>query len=354
MVMLLGLLFLLLDMSNTSKMRNMTSLDTFSSQVACTDHSDCTSLGHMYRCLLYRCADYTDTRLVLCSGEEECGDEQQCYMNHLLPLPSGLCLPYSSLHPCSFQADCHAFHGHPHCCGGWCCPTSYFRQLRNFSCSTNLQCRVWKTGQFCCPDSRCCHSLPDYNAYYADYSALRYEDTYAYTVEEEYYYQYTAPAKEGTASDEDQNIIEGFVEEEANRKTEEAKVTKEEKELVRKHFDYNEQTEGGQKLTEKDDNQSMNMVPIDHLNDKKSIKTKVKSLKYFVSDITLLIEAGGSKDMNNTKDTDEGEGETGDSKDSKSDSRNWLASGAENSVLTGGLYSFGFIFMTYFRRITKI
>ena len=38
-----------------------------------------------------------------------------------------------------------------------------------------MQCRAWSTGQYCCPDSICCHSLPDYQDYYAyDYDTLQY------------------------------------------------------------------------------------------------------------------------------------------------------------------------------------
>ena len=116
-----ALLLILLDKSNMSS--NMSSL-------ACTDHSDCIALGHRYGCLLYKCTDYTDPRLVLCGVEDDCEDGYQCYRHHILPIPSGLCLPSSVLHPCSFQADCHAVQEHHHCCGGWCCPTPYFRQVQ--------------------------------------------------------------------------------------------------------------------------------------------------------------------------------------------------------------------------------
>ena len=101
------------------------------------------------------------------------------------------------------------------------------RQWRDFSCSTNLQCRVWMTGQFCCPDSRCCHSLPDYNAYYADYSTVRYEDTYAYTWEGEY----QAVTSDGEVTDivdtedvHDKIATQDGIEEETNIKRKEPKV----------------------------------------------------------------------------------------------------------------------------------
>ena len=65
-------------------MLNMTSLSD--TGVACTDHSDCTVLGHRYGCLLYRCTDYTDTRLVHCTEEKDCcatdGEDTECVDEH--------------------------------------------------------------------------------------------------------------------------------------------------------------------------------------------------------------------------------------------------------------------------------
>eukprot|EP00092_Neocalanus_flemingeri_P087349 GFUD01110228.1.p1 GENE.GFUD01110228.1~~GFUD01110228.1.p1 ORF type:complete len:231 (+),score=56.76 GFUD01110228.1:1-693(+) len=189
------------SMTSLSSMFNMTSLSD--PGVACTDHSDCTVLGHRYGCLLYRCADYTDTSLVHCTDQEDCcttegedkecrdGNNHTCVRTYLPPYPDGVCLLSSSLHPCSSQSDCPGTHGLTDCCGEWCCPTEYYTQWLAFSCFSHLQCRTWSTGQYCCPDSRCCHSLPDYQDYYDyDYDTQQYTTTDTDTTTEGYLHYY--------------------------------------------------------------------------------------------------------------------------------------------------------------------
>lgn len=163
--------------------------------VACTDHSDCTVLGHRYGCLLYKCTDYTDPSLLSCQDQEDCCQEDDecqetgmytCVRTYLPPHPEGFCLLSSTLSPCSSQSSCGGDQG---CCGDWCCPAEYFSQWQNFSCFSHQQCRAWHTGQYCCPDSSCCMSLPDYEDYYSyDYLTGQYsEDSYTTTLG---YYDY--------------------------------------------------------------------------------------------------------------------------------------------------------------------
>merc|ERR1711892_1012117 len=169
--------------------------------VACTDHSDCTVLGHRYGCLLYRCADYTDTsrrtcqaQEDCCQGEEDCQEEEYtCVRTYLPPHPEGFCLYSSSMQSCSSQSPCPGTGGLTECCGEWCCPTEFYSQWQNFSCFSHTQCRAWSTGQYCCPDSTCCHSLPDYQEYYDyDYQTGQYTtaDTDTATLGQYYDYQY--------------------------------------------------------------------------------------------------------------------------------------------------------------------
>ena len=84
--------------------------------VACTDPSDCVSLGHRYSCVVYRCTDsYSHT--ARCTADTDCVDHHQlCY--------HGLCLPRSELQPCDSQHCAGLGSG---CCGGWCCPAEYHR-----------------------------------------------------------------------------------------------------------------------------------------------------------------------------------------------------------------------------------
>merc|ERR1719250_214508 len=181
--------------------------------VACTDHSDCTVLGHRYGCLLYKCTDYTDTSLLSCQDQEDCcqGDDEcqetglyTCVRTYLPPHPEGFCLLSSTLSPCSSQSSCSGDQG---CCGDWCCPAEYFSQWQNFSCFSHQQCRAWHTGQYCCPDSSCCMSLPDYEDYYSyDYHTGQYsEDSYTTTMGYYDYQGYTDnPFKIGGDTNEDE------------------------------------------------------------------------------------------------------------------------------------------------------
>jgi len=183
--------------------------------VACTDHSDCTVLGHRYGCLLYRCADFTDHSLVSCTTQEDCcaqedggceEDKYTCVRTYLPPYPEGFCLLSSSLHSCSSQSSCPGTPGLTSCCGEWCCPTEYYSQWRNFSCFSHVQCRAWSTGQYCCPDSTCCHSLPDYQDYYAyDYDTMQYTTDTDTTTEGLYenYQQYHGDTTYGYSYDGD-------------------------------------------------------------------------------------------------------------------------------------------------------
>jgi len=146
--------------------------------VACTDHSDCTVLGHRYGCLLYKCVDFKDEKLRSCSKKLKCPEEESCIRTYLPPYPEGFCQPTVSLNTCTRKDDC----SNPdlsECCGKWCCPKEYFSQWQNFSCFSHSQCREWRTGQFCCPDSQCCQALPDYQDYYDyDYHTLEYSTEY--------------------------------------------------------------------------------------------------------------------------------------------------------------------------------
>jgi len=38
----------------------------------------------------------------------------------------------------------------------YCCSDHYYRQWQSFSCFSDMQCKSWKTGQFCCNDNLCC------------------------------------------------------------------------------------------------------------------------------------------------------------------------------------------------------
>jgi len=165
--------------------------------VACTDHSDCTVLGHKYGCLLYKCTDYTDPSLISCQDQEDCckGEEgcqdpgkYTCVRTYLPPYPEGFCLLSSSLQPCTSHDTCSdGGGGGGGCCGEWCCPPQYWEQWQNFSCFSHQQCRAWHTGQYCCPDSSCCMSLPDYQDYYSyDYHTMQYSDD-SYTTSTQYY-----------------------------------------------------------------------------------------------------------------------------------------------------------------------
>ena len=68
-------LFSLLLLSMQTSMLSMLEMSGMTS-MACTDHSDCTVLGHRYGCLLYRCADYTDTSMLSCTEQEDCCQEE--------------------------------------------------------------------------------------------------------------------------------------------------------------------------------------------------------------------------------------------------------------------------------------
>ena len=49
----------------------------FTFEKACTDHSDCTVLGHRWGCLLYQCVDFTKLDLVSCKTVKDCCTEQE-------------------------------------------------------------------------------------------------------------------------------------------------------------------------------------------------------------------------------------------------------------------------------------
>ena len=71
-----------------------------------------------------------------------------------------------------------------------------------------MQCRAWSTGQYCCPDNICCHSLPDYQDYYAyDYDTLQYTTNTDTTTEGLYdnYQQYHGDTTYGYSYDELKN-----------------------------------------------------------------------------------------------------------------------------------------------------
>ena len=92
--------------------------------VACTDNSDCVSLGYRYSCVVYRCTDMHSQQADICAADMDCQHQQQCY--------HGLCLPSTELQPCDTPSHC-AGVGMMGCCGGWCCPRAYERWVEGYA-----------------------------------------------------------------------------------------------------------------------------------------------------------------------------------------------------------------------------
>jgi len=128
--------------------------------------------------VLYQCLDHAT--LPGCTNHTDCLAGQSCLHTFLPSFSVGVCLAGSEAVTCAAARDCPG----PElsaCCGGWCCPQQYRAQLASLACVSSLQCRQWGTGEFCCPDSRCCPALPpDYPDYYMEdyyYQETEYPDT---------------------------------------------------------------------------------------------------------------------------------------------------------------------------------
>merc|ERR1719500_306985 len=123
----------------------------------CLDDSDCVALGHKFACFFYKCINWVDKQegIAHCTRDKDCAKDSSCYKHHnLREVSSGICFPSHQLATCNHHSDC----GDelPHCCGHRCCPRHYYLQWKEFSCVTDLQCRTWNTGHFCCHNTRCC------------------------------------------------------------------------------------------------------------------------------------------------------------------------------------------------------
>ena len=150
--------------------------------------------------------------------------------------------------------------------------------------------------------------MPDYNAYYADYadSTHLYEDTYAYTMEEEYYYQYDTPEGEDAHADHEQkdggmektdpSIKTGFEETDdqisdiyahtnGSDHEEETNMKKDDNITIGTETDYNYKIGSEDKENFTKNSQLKKNIS----NIVKAINTKVKAIENFVFDITLLI-----------------------------------------------------------------
>jgi len=124
----------------------------------CLDDSDCVALGHKFACFFYKCINWVDKQEGIdhCARDKDCGKSSSCYKHHnLREVSSGICFPNQQLATCNHHSDCKG--DIPHCCGHRCCPHQYYLQWKEFSCVTDLQCRTWNTGDYCCHNSRCCN-----------------------------------------------------------------------------------------------------------------------------------------------------------------------------------------------------
>jgi len=131
-------------------------LVTGSDEVACIDDSDCVVLGHKYACFMYFCHNWVDPSPInmRCQSDWECGNEEKCYRHwNLRQVDEGVCFPKYQVDTCETHSDCGEG---DFCCGIHCCSQFYFKQWQQFSCFSDMQCRSWKTGQFCCNDNLCC------------------------------------------------------------------------------------------------------------------------------------------------------------------------------------------------------
>merc|ERR1711915_643755 len=90
--------------------------------------------------------------------DEDCGLGDVCHQ--------GRCVPTRELKQCTGPSDAStecdrggAESGVWGCCGGWCCPQAFQRQWQNFTCFSDIQCRHWQTGKYCCSNKKCCNIL---------------------------------------------------------------------------------------------------------------------------------------------------------------------------------------------------
>ena len=127
------------------------------------------------------------------------------FRTHLPGFPPGLCVPRTSLTPCSSSCSC---------CGQHCCPPHYHAQWADVSCVSHHQCRSWATGQYCCQDNRCCDTLQDYDTdylyddqYYTTESYYQDQTDYNYS---QYYYQDTDYTTTESVGNETFSVYENY------------------------------------------------------------------------------------------------------------------------------------------------
>jgi len=125
-------------------------------EIACIDDSDCVKLGHKYSCFLYYCHNWVDPDPLRphCQADWQCEDEHKCFRHwNLREVDNGICLSNYQVKTCDVHSDCHEG---DHCCGMYCCSQQYYRQWEDFACFSDMQCRSWKTGNYCCNNNLCC------------------------------------------------------------------------------------------------------------------------------------------------------------------------------------------------------
>jgi len=139
-----------------------TGVVTSEEELACIDDSDCVHLGHKYSCFLYYCHNWVDPSPAhpQCQADWQCNErmkaeeEYKCFRHwNLREVDHGVCFTKYQVTTCDTASDCK---GEDHCCGMYCCSDHYYRQWQSFSCFSDMQCKSWKTGQFCCNDNLCC------------------------------------------------------------------------------------------------------------------------------------------------------------------------------------------------------
>jgi len=125
-------------------------------EIACIDDSDCVKLGHKYSCFLYYCHNWVDQDPLRphCQADWQCGEEHKCFRHwNLREVDNGICLSNYQVKTCDVHSDCHEG---DHCCGMYCCSQHYYKQWEEFACFSDMQCRSWKTGNYCCNNNLCC------------------------------------------------------------------------------------------------------------------------------------------------------------------------------------------------------
>jgi len=130
--------------------------ESMPTEIACIDDSDCVKLGHKYSCFLYYCHNWVDPNPEKphCQADWQCDEGHKCYRHwNLREVDNGICYTNYQTKTCDKHSDCQAG---DYCCGMYCCPQHYYRQWKDFSCFSDIQCRSWKTGNYCCNNNLCC------------------------------------------------------------------------------------------------------------------------------------------------------------------------------------------------------